>query len=284
MLSGNSGSSDLWNRHFIDSSPLYSIFEHLKRPIAEMQRWPALSELNRLRIGQGQSIQTRSGKEISFVPAITGKQPLEQKYEAKIFLTGEVQTRTNNWHDFFNALVWLVFPRAKSILNQLHYQMQCLEAERQMMHRGALRDAATLFDESGVIVVCTEQALIESLKNFQWKELFWRRREEVLSSMRFFIFGHGLHEKALNPYPGMTGKGIIFHVNKAFLKKAQTGQLQVLDSMLESFLSEKLSSSADLQPIPLLGYPGWVEANNDEAYYDNKRYFRDKNRSDCPIA
>lgn len=268
----------LWNPHFIDSSPLYGPFEHLKRPIAELQQWPVLSELNRLRASQGQRLLTRSGKEICFVPAVIGKQPFEQKYEAKIFLTGEVQTRANNWHDFFNALVWLIFPRAKSTLNQLHYRTQCLEAEHQMARRSVLRDAATLFDESGVIVVSADQSLIELLKNFQWKELFWQKREEVLSSMRFFIFGHGLYEKALNPYLGMTGKGIIFHVTKMFLKDAQMSQLQALDLMVESFLSTRLSSSADLVPIPLLGYPGWSESNSDEAYYDNKRYFRDKNK------
>lgn len=268
----------IWNPQFVDSSPLYSSFKHLKRPIAEMQQWPALSELNRLRAYQEQRILTRSGKEICFVPAVTGKQSFEQKYEAKIFLTGEVQTRTNNWHDFFNALVWLVFPRAKSALNQLHYHIQRIEAEHHMVHRSALRDAATLFDESGIIVVCHEKDLIELLKNFQWKELFWKRRKEVLSSMRFFIFGHGLYEKALHPYTGMTGKGVIFHVNKLFLQGAQMSQLQTLDSMLESFLSRALPSSSDLVPIPLLGYPGWVEANSDEVYYDNKRYFRDKKR------
>jgi hypothetical protein len=273
-----------WNPHFIDSSALYSCFEHLKCSIVEMQQWPTLSELNQLLARQGRRILARSGKEICFVPPVKGKQPFERQYEANIFLTGEVQTRTNNWHDFFNALVWQIFPRAKSTLNLLHYHMQLLEAQNHLEHRCALRDAATLFDESGIIVVSTKKALIRLLKDFQWKELFWQRREEVLSCMRFFVFGHALYEKALHPYSGMTGKGILFHVEEMFLNIAQTSQLQELDSMVASFLSGTLSSSADLMPIPLLGYPGWVEANHNEAYYDNKRYFRDKNKPDCAIA
>lgn len=273
-----------WNSGFMNASPIFRPFEHLRRSLSEMQEWPVLPELNRLRAFQRQPILTRSGKEICFVPAMTGKQSFEQKYETKIFLTGEVQTRASNWHDFFNALVWLVFPRAKSTLNQLHYEMQHLEAERRLVHRSVLRDAATLFDESGVVVVSTKQALIELMKNFQWKELFWQRREEVLSSMRFWVFGHGLYEKALHPYTGMTGKGMAFHVDTTFFQDSETSQLQAIDLMLQSFLSRDLSSSADLMPIPLLGYPGWVEANNDANYYDNKRYFRDKNKPNCSAA
>lgn len=90
-----------WNSGFMNASPIFRPFEHLRRSLSEMQEWPVLPELNRLRAFQRQPILTRSGKEICFVPAMTGKQSFEQKYETKIFLTGEVQTRASNWHDFF---------------------------------------------------------------------------------------------------------------------------------------------------------------------------------------
>ncbi len=260
----------------MDISPIYESFGHLKKYISKMRQWPEHSDLNRLSIPQRQQILSRSGKKICFMPPLSGKQTIEQKYESRIYLTGEVQTRTNNWHDFFNALVWHIFPRAKSALNLLHYQMHLFESANKIKQRCGLRDAATLFDESGVIVVSSEDALIRLLKDFEWKALFWKKRDEVLSSMRFFVFGHGLYEKTLDPYVGMTGKGIIFHVDRKFLNDANLNQLQSIDLMLELFLLKKLSSSSDLIPIPLLGYPGWAEKNNEEAYYDNKQYFRDK--------
>jgi hypothetical protein len=34
-------------------------------------------------------------------------------YETRIWARGEVETRPGNWHDFFNALVWLSFPLSK---------------------------------------------------------------------------------------------------------------------------------------------------------------------------
>ncbi len=272
-----------WDPDFMDTSPMFGSFRHLKEYVATMPYWPELSDLNNLSIQQKQRIVTQSGKKVCFVPITRGKKCIEQNYESKIYLTGQVQTRTKNWHDFFNALVWQIFPRAKSALNQLHYQTQLFESVNKIKQRSVLRDAATLFDESGVVVVSSQKILIQLLRNFEWKQLFWREREAVLSSMRFFVFGHGLYEKALNPYTGMTGKGIVFNVDEAFLDQTLLDQFQSIDLMLTSFLLKSLSSNADLTPIPLLGYPGWAEDNSKETYYENKKYFRDRHQSDSTV-
>src|SRR4030065_1623423 len=236
----------IWNPNFMDLSPMFEPFLHLKKYFTNMQYWPEHIDLNHLNLQQNQQVITQSGKKIYFVPPIIGKQCLEQKYESRIYLTGQVQTRAKSWHDFFNAVLWKVFPRAKSALNQLHYQAQLFESLNKIKHRSALRDAATLFDESGVIVVSSQKTLIPLLKNFEWKQLFWREREVVLSSMRFFVFLHGLYEKALDPYVGMTGKGIIFNVDEAFFTQTMLNQLQSIDLLLEPFLLQALSSSSDL--------------------------------------
>ena len=53
---------------------------------------------------------------LSFVEQAT--LPKELTYETFISISGCVPTR-NNLHDFFNALVWLSFPRIKKQLNAL---------------------------------------------------------------------------------------------------------------------------------------------------------------------
>ena len=53
-----------------------------------------------------------------------------------------------------------------------------------------------LFDEGGVIVATDDSALTQLIVDFEWKELFWRRRAELESRARFFAFGHALYEKA----------------------------------------------------------------------------------------
>ncbi|UJP00043.1 MAG: DUF3025 domain-containing protein [Nitrosomonas sp.] len=265
-----------WNPDFIELSPIFKPFLYLQSNFKNQQSWPEPDDLNKLCALQSREMLTRSGKPVSFVPQLPGKLDAEQRYESGIYLTGQVPTRVKNWHDFFNALVWQIFPHAKSALNQLHYQAQLVELSNQDRNRCKLRDAATLFDESGVIVACSQAALIQLIRDFEWKELFWRQRKAVLSSMRFFVFGHGLYEKALNPYAGMTGKAVIFNVPEVFFAQDLPAQLCAIDAMLELYLLQTLSSSSDLVPVPLLGYPGWIGDNDNELYYENKQYFRDR--------
>lgn len=264
-----------WNPNFIELSPIFNSFANLREYFSNQQCWPEPADLNKFCNSQNLKILTQSKKPICFAPQIQGKNAAEQCYESEIYLTGRIPTRTRNWHDFFNALVWQIFPRAKSVLNHLHYQAQLIELSNKASNRSKLRDAATLFDESGVVVVSSQVSLIQLIKDFAWKELFWRQRMTVLSSMRFFVFGHGLYEKALAPYTGMTGKGIIFSVTEAFFRQDLSAQLRTIDSMLDAHLSQ-LTTTADLTPIPLLGYPGWIEDNRNEIYYANKKYFRDR--------
>ena len=199
-----------------------------------------------------------------------------QQYEPRIFLTGEIQTREHNWHDLFNALAWMTYPRSKAALNQLHYRALLQEKERNITVRSALRDAATLVDESGVIVVSSNAFLIDLLKNFEWKTLFWEQRAAVIEHMKFFLFGHGLYEKSLCPYLGMTGKGVLFYVEENFFKQSLSKQIAMIDIWLDNFLSNGNFTSADLVPVPLLGYPGWSPDNIDSCYYDNQSYFRQR--------
>lgn len=266
-----------WNPNFIDQSPIFIPFSSLKDYFGDLPQWPRHEDLNNLMARNKITIRTQSGKPVRFVPQVSGKQTsLNQKYEARIFLTGEIQTRTNNWHDLFNALVWQTFPQTKAMLNQIHFQAQQYESSNNIKDRCELRDALTLFDESGVIVVSDQTSLIQLLLNFEWKKLFWLQRNAILQSMRFFIFGHGLYEKALQPYTGMTGKGIILNVDPAFFSLALSEQLNKLDGMLASLFTNTKPASSQLTPVPVLGYPGWIDENRHEAYYDNKQYFRER--------
>ncbi len=150
--------------------------------------------------------------------------------------------------------------------------------------RGAVRDVNTLLDESGVIVVYADAELGALLRDFQWKELFWQRRDQVRAGhfdglrtgMGFYLFGHGLYEKALQPYVGMTGQGLLLPVDPEFFSWPPTQQLTHLDSLLADYLSapEHCRSTRDFSPVPLLGVPGWAADNDCAAYYDNTAYFR----------
>ena len=268
-----------WNKAALLRSPLFAPLHPVLAKL-EAGDFPSLGDCNALLAAHHPPITVRSGAPLRFVAQQRGKLPFEAQYEPRGYLTGEVQMREHNWHDLLNALVWLTFPETKAVLNARHYHALTEESASCHTRRGAVRDVNTLIDESGVIVVYADNQLAGLLRNFNWKELFWQRREQLRAGMGFYLFGHGLYEKALQPYVGMTGQGLLLAVEPGFISWPTTRQLLHLDSLLADHLaaSEHCRSTRDLSPVPLLGVPGWAADNNCAEYYDNTAYFRSGRR------
>lgn len=271
-----------WNRAALLQSPMFAPLHAIVAQLPE-DSFPSLDDCNALLGAPQQPIVVRNGLPLRFVPQQYGKLPFESGYEPRCYLRGEVQTRADNWHDLLNALVWRVFPRAKAAINARHYDAlvaveQRIDEDAPLLssQRGAVRDMNTLFDESGVVVACADDELSGLLRDFRWRELFWQRREPVRERMGFFLFGHGLYEKALQPYVGITGQGLVMPVEQAFFAWPYERQLAHLDERLGDYLSapEHCRSTAELTPVPLLGVPGWTPENENAAWYDNTAYFR----------
>jgi len=144
-------------------------------------------------------LRTESGRRVRFVPP-QGK----EGYELQIARTGEVATRPDSLHDWFNALVWLAFPRTKARLNAMH----AAEIPREGGRRGRLRDMLTIFDEGGALVVSDDAELVALVRGMRWRELYWTHRERLKRSMRFVVLGHAVLEQALKPWPGITCKAL----------------------------------------------------------------------------
>ena len=267
--------SKTWDPDFAERSPM---FEPLRAAAGALRGpyWPGCDELNRVIASHGRPITNAIGRPLRFVAQQLRQKTFEDKYEPRIFLRGEVQVRSCNWHDLFNALAWLTFPAAKAALNERHYRE--LEPQRASgaQNRGPAQDALTLFDEGGVIVAASDPALAALLTGFEWKQLFWQRRIEVLQRMRFYLFGHALYEKALAPFTGVTGRGVIFGVEDAFFALPTAAQLTALDARLAAHIRDvaRFTATRELTPVPVLGVPGWCEDNAREPYYDNPDYFR----------
>lgn len=272
-------SSHEWNPAALLQSPLF-IPLHPVLSRMESGEFPALCDFNELLAGCHPAIGVELGHHLRFVPQESGRLGFESQYEPRCYLTGEVQTRADNLHDLFNALVWLAFPRAKAAINSRHYRALTNKAEAAESQRGRVRDMATLLDESGVIVVCANAELAELLHTFQWKELFCQRREQANAAMGFYIFGHGLYEKAMQPYVGMTGQGLVLNVEQEFFNWPIPDRLAYLDERVAGYLNNPkyCLSPRELHPVPLLGVPGWDAENSNAAYYENTSYFRSGRR------
>lgn len=249
-------------------------FASVRAPLARLpaDRFPTLEELNAL----AQERRVASGGEVPvrFVAAGGGATDARQPYEIRIHRTGEVETRRESWHDYFNALVWLAFPRTKAVLNRLH----CAEIRRRQGEptRGTARDLLTLFDEGGIIVACSDPSLAELLRGFRWPELFWTRRADVATRMRFFVFGHAILERALEAHKGLTAKALIAAVDQGTLAHPDAQLVALLDAHAAAYFErpEALASTQALHPLPVLGIPGWTAGNEDPLYYCDETVFR----------
>ncbi|MBI5918518.1 MAG: DUF3025 domain-containing protein [Nitrosomonadales bacterium] len=265
-----------WNPAELLRSPLFAPLHPVIARLGAV--FPGLPECNALLAERDPPIAVEQGHAVRFVPQEYGKLAFEAQYEPRCYLDGGVQSRTDNWHDLLNALVWLTFPKAKAAINARHYHALTASAcEPTRSQRGAVRDTNTLLDESGVVVAYADDELAGLLRDFRWKALFWQHRERAQARMSFHLFGHGLYEKALRPYIGMTGQGLLLPVDAAFFLWPQAQQLAHLDERLASYLAapEHCRSTRELSPVPLLGVPGWAEANEDEVFYEDAGYFRE---------
>lgn len=282
----------VWNRQALLQSPMFAPLHPIIADL-EPDAFPTLEDCNALLAARQTPIAVQGGSPLRFVAQEYGKLPFEAQYEPRCYLKGEVPTRADNWHDLLNALVWLTFPKTKAAINARHYHAltdarkesrRCdsvTDDAESRSERGAVRDVNTLLDESGVIVVYADAELAALLRDFQWQELFWRRREQVKAEMGFWLFGHGLYEKALQPYVGMTGQGLLLAVEQAFFSWPRVHQLAHLDELLADYLavSRHYHSTRELSPVPLLGVPGWAAGNDCAAFYGNTAYFRPGRRS-----
>ena len=205
-------------------------------------------------------------------------------YEQHIFQTGEVSTRANHWHDLFNALVWCRFTRLKSAMNAAHCAQIGLRHGdvrhgdlRHGMGRGPQRDALTLFDESGVIVVSTRKEFLQALAARNWNEVFLQQKSLWHEEVLVFVCGHALLEKLLRPYKALTAHALLLHIDDRLAGLPREEVLHSLDRGLAVALGENrmLGSTGSLSPLPLMGIPGWwPAAEQDASFYADRQVFR----------
>lgn len=276
-----------WDADFLSKSLIFSDLKILLND-TYWPDWPGCQGLLAL---LDKPIILSSGQQLDMQPQDKTLPFPEMAYEERVYKKGIVSTREQNWHDLFNAFIWLLFPKTKTLLNNLHLQ----ELENQPgKKRTPARDAITHIDESGIIIASSNSHLLELLKNHQWQEVFVQSRTQWLyqashsdphsGSQRWqqkigaFVFGHGMYEKAFKPFIGFTGKAYCLEVDEHFYQQDKITQYQILDQLLSDEIKQKktLSDSRHLSPLPILGIPGWAKENESPAYYDNKDYFRAK--------
>ena len=187
--------------------------------------------------------------------------PVGMAYEAFILERAQVPTR-DNLHDFFNALMWLYWPQAKRRMNQLHGAV--VQAQGVGTRRGPVRDALTLLDENGALLLAP-QALQAALQARQWQQAFVALRP-LWQQTQLLIVGHALLEKLVQPR-----KAITAHIYSA---PCALENAALADGALAHALQAEALVSKPFFPLPVLGIPGWCVQNANFCFYDDSLVFR----------
>jgi hypothetical protein len=181
-------------------------------------------------------------------------------YEQRIAERGLVATRERNWHDLFNALVWLRYPALKAALNRRQVSEIARMGPRQ---RSRPQCAMTHFDEAGVLVRVSDPALLVLWDAHDWHGLFWRERAAWHDGrIAVTVFGHALLEHALTPGKLLVGKALVFETDHDV---SMTHLAQATAAAISA--GRVLADPLELRPLPLSGIPGWHPDNGDEAFH-----------------
>ena len=208
---------------------------------------------------RNRAVTTRDGRPIEFVAADDAG---TRAYEAHIAATGRVPTR-DNAHDLFNALIWLAYPSTKAALNA----RQAAEIARDGVgsRRGPVRDAATLLDESGLLLAADDEACA-ALARLDWSRLFGAQRARWQQHWKPFAFGHALIERLLTPYKGLTAVVLCLPL--------PAGDEATVDRAASHWVMNTAMMPRLFAHLPVLGIPGWCAANEDRDFYADTAVFR----------
>lgn len=188
-------------------------------------------------------------------------------YESRIHQHGEIATRADNWHDFFNALVWRRYPHVKAALNRRQVAQIALMGDKV---RSRVQCALTHFDEGGVIVVLRDRALLRRWDVHDWRGLFLDARSAWCDgTIRAEVFGHALLEMALVPDKLITGKAV------ALLDDGTTTRDDAIAALARAIDGGTLlNDPQELRALPISGIPGWHSHNDAAAFYIDADCFR----------
>jgi hypothetical protein len=226
--------------------------------------WRAPGEAVAGRVAAGEplhdALNAAGAAPVRFVPQ--DALPPATAYEQFIFETRQCPVRPG-LHDFFNGLVWLQFPQAKSALNRL--QAQEIARNGIGARRGPVRDAITVFDENGALLQAPP-ALWDALRERAWRRLFVDLRP-LWQQARLWIFGHALLEQlAIAPRKPLTAH--VWCADAALESGASA------DAWLAGRCTAEALAAKPFTPLPVLGVPGWWAGNENFSFYDDSLVFR----------
>ncbi len=240
-----------WTPHFLEGHPLFALWEPFAHTL-RTPRWPTVDSMSEA-IERGRAASHPAGAPLRMVEMVRAprrRKPrptsLEELYDGSIALRGEVPCLAESYHDLFNALVFMAFPRSKRALHLRQYQAlrRHLEWHGTRLgedplpgQRSREQDALTIFDEGGAVIAMTHSAHDQ-----------WRRREAQLNlsaqdgsgGVWPILFGHALLEHLMGTRRPLRASAVVAVVEPSVVASAP-GFAVSLMATLDAQLARRLA-------------------------------------------
>lgn len=203
-----------WRKGMVFESPLYEPIQPALNWFALCEQWPDLNIYDRFL--QEFGVQNIQGLPIHLVknPAKRGRRRIApMPYEQRIYELGELPTRTNNWHDFFNLMVWATFPATKSAINARQV-LSPQEDPDKSKPRTFEQNALTRFDEGGCIVACSPNLFETFSKEFSGYNPTPDHNLLHHPDVRVIVFGHAIYDSLLVGRSDMGAQSLVLKVEE----------------------------------------------------------------------
>ncbi len=156
-----------WDPSLFDA-PWFDALSDVLAPFRSQTAFPQLEALDRL-LAERRQEAGLPALHVMFSPPKTTHRKRRKTavepttlYDVRISELGELPTRVDDWHDFFNVLAFAAWPRSKHALHARQSRLLRARlsptARRLPGARTREQDALTLLDEGGVIVACNAAA------------------------------------------------------------------------------------------------------------------------------
>lgn len=253
-----------WNPRFAEAHALHLPLRAAASRLSGCVAWPTPDELTS-RLGPLTAVD--GAAPVRFVDdpprprRRRGARALEDLYDARIALKGEVPTREGSWHDVMNALAWAAFPRAKRALSErqcaLHRERVGERFDRLPPSRTPEQDALALVDEGGAVVAAAApdvDVVRRALDAGRWAELDALASEGRCAAL---LFGHALHEHAVDGDLSPRACALVVAVPSAGLPLAEL--VASVDRALAAVLRDRsrLRSPSRRPAVPLDALARW---------------------------
>lgn len=223
--------------------PVFQTLAPKQFELCEQLEWPEVEALNHA----WTSANNNKGFEIQFV----AQESLNDKlhYEQRIFDHGIVATRSRNWHDLFNAMIWMRYPNIKLALNVRQVEDLNIAGKQRTRSQCAM----THFDEAGAIIRLSDAIMLTAWNEHDWVTFFthWPRVMQA-GGIQLWLFGHSIYEHGLNSGIALVAKALVIDARENLSD-------DFVDKLLGNIILNKqcLMDPQELRPIPLSGIPYW---------------------------